>query len=138
MHKIVSLLRRTSATAALLSLFAFASAFLAQPAHAQDHLVSPAQLQQHMDAASAARQKNIDTLTGFLSSPTAVQAMKSHGIDPVQVKNAIPNLSNSELASLSARAAHAQQNFAAGNLSNNDMLLIILILVIVILIAVIH
>lgn len=142
MRNVVFSLSRGLAWAALFSLFAFTPAlFASQPAAgaAQDgHLVSPAQLQQQLESASAARRKNIDTLTKFLSSPTAVHAMKSSGIDPVQVKDAIPNLSDSELASLSARAAQAQQNFAAGSLSNSDLLIIILILVVVILLAVIH
>ena len=115
-----------------------AAATLAPALTAQDHLVSPAQLQQQMDAASATRQQNIRTLTSFLSTPTATRAMKSRGIDPVQVENAIPNLSNAELASLSARATKAQQDFAAGSLSNNDLLIIILVLVVVILLAVIR
>ncbi|HEX4067579.1 MAG TPA: PA2779 family protein [Acidobacteriaceae bacterium] len=102
------------------------------------HLVSPGQLQQQMDSASAARQQNVATVTQFLSTPTAVHAMKSRGIDPAEVKNAIPNLSNAELASLSARATHAQQEFAAGNLSNNDLLIIILVLVVVILLVAIR
>jgi hypothetical protein len=42
------------------------------------------------------------------------------------------------LASLSQRATNAQQAFAAGTLSNNDLLIIILILVVVILVAVIR
>lgn len=115
-----------------------AAATLAPALTAQDHLVSPTQLQQQMDAASAARQQNINTLTHFLSTPAATRAMRSRGIDPVQVENAIPNLSNAELASLSARATKAQQDFAAGSLSNNDLLIIILVLVVVILLAVIH
>jgi hypothetical protein len=111
-----------------------------QPATAitDNHLVSPAQLQQQVQSASVDRQKNIDTLTQFLSSPAAVGKMKSEHIDPAQVRNAIPNLSDAELANLSARAANAQQQFAAGTMSNNDLLIIILILVVVILIAVIH
>lgn len=115
------------------------SAAVAQnPASQGTHLVSPAQMQQKVTSASAARQKNIASLTKFLSSPMAVRKMKSEHIDPVQVNDAIPNLSNSELASLAARADHAQQAFAAGTLSNNDLLIIILVLVVVILLAVIH
>jgi len=121
-----------------LGLAAAAMLFLPTALCAQDHLVSPAQLQQQMDAASATRQNNINTLTNFLSTPGAVRAMRSRGIDPAQVKNAIPNLSSAELASLSARATKAQQDFAAGNLSNNDLLIIILVLVVVILLAVIR
>lgn len=126
--------------AALFSLAALAPALRAQqtPASADSHLVSPDQLQQQVQATSAERQKNIDTLTNFLTTPTALGKMKTEHIDPAQVKSAIPNLSDDELADLSARATQAQQKFAAGSLSNNDLLLIILILVVVILIAVIH
>lgn len=128
--------------AAMLSLVSLTPALLAQqpdPGAAQDtHVVSPAQMQQQLQAAAAARQKNIATLTQFLATPMAVQKMKSEHIDPMQVQHAIPNLSDEDLASLSARAEQAQQQFAAGTLSNNDLLLIILILVVVILIAVIH
>lgn len=107
-------------------------------ADSDTHVVSSAELQQQAQAASAERQKNIETLTQFLSSPTAVRAMKSHQIDPSQVTSAISNLSDAELANLSARAAHAQQDFAAGSIDNNTLLIIILILVAVVLIAVIR
>lgn len=128
-------------TAALLCLFLVPTLRAQQPVSATDqdaHIVSPLQLQQQVQTSSAERQKNIETLTQFLSSPTAVHAMKSHQIDPARVTSAIPNLSDAELAELSARAAHAQQEFAAGTLDNNTLLIIILILVAVILIAVIH
>ncbi|HEY6445714.1 MAG TPA: hypothetical protein VIY53_04585 [Acidobacteriaceae bacterium] len=120
-------------------LFAFVS--LGPALHAEqpaDHLVSPTQLQQQVQSAAAARRQNIERLTKFLSSPAAIGKMKAEHIDARQVESAIPNLSDGELASLSARATQAQQQFAAGTLSNNDLLLIILILVVVILIAVIH
>jgi hypothetical protein len=127
--------RRIFTSLALAAMLAFTPALFAQQS---GHLVSPAQLQQQMQSASAARQHNIDTLTRFLSTPMATHAMKSHGFDPVQVKNAIPNLSNAELASLSARAEHAQQQFAAGNISDTDLLIIILVLVLVVVIAVVR
>jgi hypothetical protein len=135
-----AVLSRSLVTAALLSLVSLAPALRAQqPSASPDtHLVTPAQLQQQVQSASAERQKNIDSLTQFLSSPMAVGKMKSEHIDPAQVKSAIPSLSDAELADLSARATNAQQQFAAGTLSNNDLLIIILILVVVILIAVIH
>jgi hypothetical protein len=131
---------RALSLAAALSIFLVPTIRAQQPARSADdaHVVSPTQLQQQVQTTSAERQKNIDTLTQFLSSPTAVHAMKSHQIDPAKVSSAIPNLSDAELAELSARAAHAQQDFAAGTLDNNTLLIIILILVAVILIAVLH
>lgn len=131
---------RALSLAAALSIFLVATIRAQQAARAVDdaHVVSPMQLQQQVQTASAERQKNIDTLTQFLSSPTAVHAMKSHQIDPAKVTSAIPSLSDAELADLSARASHAQRAFAAGTLDNNTLLIIILILVAVILIAVLH
>ena len=112
----------------------------ASPAvRAQDtHLVSPSQLQQQVQTATATRQHNIDTLNQFLATPTAQKAMKDAKIDPVQVKDAVPTLSNAELANLSTRAAHAQSQFAAGSLSTLALALIILAVVLIILLAAYH
>ena len=132
-----SCVTRVFATWALASLFA-APMLLAQQPGQVAHLVSPDQLQQQVQHASATRQANIDSLTRFLSTSTAEKAMRDARIDPMQVRTAIPTLSDQELTNLSQRAATAQQAFAAGTLSNNDLLIIILILVVVILVAVIR
>lgn len=104
----------------------------------ETHLVSPSQLQQQVQTATAARQHNIDTLNQFLSTPTAQKAIKDAKIDPVQVKNAIPTLSNAELANLSARASHVQSQFAAGAISPLAIGVIIVLVVVLILVAAYH
>lgn len=148
MHfRFFSLMTRGLAAFALVSLLASSSALHAQePARSSassavtssSHLVSPAQLDQQVQASTAARRSQIQNLTRFLSTPQAEKAMKDASIDPVQVRTAIPSLSDAELADLAARADHAQQDFAAGTMSNQTLLIIILVLVAVILIAVIH
>lgn len=139
MHSRRTFSRVTCAFAAVaLASFLAAPVLHAQQAGPAEHLVSPTQLQQQVENTSATRQADIDNLTRFLSTPTAERAMRDAKVDPVQVRTAIPTLSDQELASLSQRATHAQQAFAAGALSNNDLLIIILILVVVILVAVIR
>ncbi len=101
----------------------------------QDHIVSPQALQQQLETSSSTRQQEIATLSRFLSSPTAERAMQDAHINPVQVQTAIPTLTDQELATLSTRAADAQQKFSAG-MMNNDMLLIVILLVAVIIIVV--
>lgn len=123
----------TTLAVALLSLLAFTPA-----ARAQDHLVTSQALQQQVQSTSAARQQNIDTLTKFLSTPLAESAMKAHHISSVQVRTAIPTLSNQELASLAARASHAQQQFAAGFIGTGMLLVIIIAIVVVIIVVAIH
>lgn len=128
------------ALAALVSLFLSVPGLRAQAQNNQQdsHIVSSAQLQQQVQNSAAVRQKNIDTLNQFLSTPDAQQAMKTAKIDPVQVKTAVPTLSDAELANLSARAQHAQQEFAAGHLSNAVWLIIIIAIVVIIVVAVVH
>jgi len=107
-------------------------------ATAQEHIVSPQVMQQQMQLSSAARQKNIATVTEFLSSDMADHAIRSAHMDPMQVRSAIPTLSDQELANLAARSADAQQKFAAGGISSTMLLLIIVVVAIIIIVAAIH
>jgi hypothetical protein len=93
---------------------------------AQNHVVTPSDLQKDVSAASATRQKNLQQVEGFLSSTEAEQAMKSAHINPQQVKNAVPQLNDDELAQLSARSEKAQKDFAGGKISDHDLLIILL------------
>ena len=123
---------------ALVLVLAFPPDIFAEAAN-QDHIVSSQALEQRLESSSAARQKEITTLNGFLSSPAAERAMKDAQIDPVQVRAAIPTLSDQELASLATRATDAQQKFSAGSWSNDQLLIVILIVALVIVVvAVVH
>ena len=92
---------------------------------AQNHVVTPADLQKDVAGASFTRQKNLVQVEGFISSTEAQQAMKSAHINSQQVKNAIPQLNDDELAGLSARSEKAQKDFAAGNITDRDLLIIL-------------
>ena len=103
---------------------------------AQDHVVSPADLQKEVVAASQARQHNIETVQQFLSTTTAERAMKSAQVNPQQVKTAVATLDDQDLSQLAARADKAQMDFAAGTLSDRDLILIILAIAALVLIIV--
>ena len=107
-----------------------------QNAIAQSHVVSSADLQRDVAAASAARHRNLAQLEGFLSSPAARQALNSAHIDYREVKNAVPQLNNQELARLSVLSQKTQKDFAAGNINNHDLLLILVAIAALILIIV--
>ena len=118
--------------ASLLALFFFVPADVV----AQNHVVSPADLQKEAVTASQVRQQNLEAVQKFLFNPTGEKAMKSAGIDPQQVKTAVPTLNDEELAQLAARANKAQADFAAGDLSQRDILWIILAIAALVLIIV--
>ncbi|HKN31931.1 MAG TPA: PA2779 family protein [Terriglobales bacterium] len=107
----------------LVTIFAVPPSLLAQ---AQIHVVSPADLHHATVAASETRQHNLDTVSNFLSSPAAQIALTSAHMDSAKVKAAVSSLSDEELAQLASRANKAQADFAAGNLTDRDLLIILL------------
>jgi len=110
--------------------------FLPTEGIAQSHVVNPADLQKEIVKSSEVRQHNIQTVQKFLSSPMAEKAMQSAKVDPVQVKNAVSSLSDEDLAQVASRADKAQADFAAGRLSDRDLIWIIVAVVALILIIV--
>jgi uncharacterized protein (DUF1800 family) len=107
-----------------------------QDALAQSHVVSLGDLQSATVAATQARQRNSEAIRQFVSSPMAEKALKSAHIDAKQVKDAISNLNDQELAQLAARANKAQADFAAGSLSDRDLIIILVCIAALILIIV--
>lgn len=103
---------------------------------AQAHVVSPSDLQKAAVTASRARQQDMEQVKQFLSSDKAQKALKSAHMDPVQVTTAIASLSDAQLAQLAARSQKAQADFAAGSMSNRDLLIIIIAIAALILIIV--
>lgn len=107
-----------------------------ETAVAQNHVVSPGQIQNDIASSSAARQRNERELRSFLARKEIQKAMKSEGVNPQQVTNAVSRLSDADLASLAARSQKAQRDFAAGMIGMGIFTLIGIVVVAVILIAV--
>jgi hypothetical protein len=129
----VSLLKwvRAGTACFLMAIFAVPQSLVAQT-----HIVSPADLQKATLAATQARQQNIETVQQFLSSAKAQKALQTAGMNPQQVKQAVAGLSDQELAQLAARSSKAQADFAAGNLSDRDLIIILVAIAALILIIV--
>jgi hypothetical protein len=112
------------------------AAFSTTAVAGETHIVSGADLQKELVAASRAHERNLETVQQFVTSERAQKAIKSAGIDAQQIKTAVSQLSAEELAQLAVRAEKAQADFAAGNLSDRDLILIILGIAIIVLIIV--
>lgn len=130
--KLTNLLIQGALPGVLVCALAFPVDIFAQ--RAQEHIVSPQALQQQLEATAAARQQNIDTVQNFLSSPIGQRAMQESHVTPVQVKTAIPTLTDEELSSLATRVTDAQMKFAAGTIGNRDLLIIAVAILVLILI----
>jgi lipopolysaccharide export LptBFGC system permease protein LptF len=95
-----------------------------------DHVVTPQDLHSALQSASQTRQQNITQIKQFLSSDVAREAMNSMKADPQKVSNAIPLLSDDELARLANQTNQAQMNFAAGY--HYDIIWILLVILLVV------
>jgi len=122
---------RAAAALVLAVMFAVPQSLLAET-----HVVPPSDLQKQMVSTTHDRQHNLTSVRDFLSTPTAEKAMKSASIDPKKVQNAVSSLSDDELANLAQRADKAQADFAAGTLSDRDLIWIILAIAALVLIIV--
>ena len=101
--------------------------FLAAPPslRAQQHVVSPTDIHKELVNATRTRRQNRDKVRELFSSKTAQKALKRAGMDPAQVKAGVSTLSDAELAQLASRADKARDDFAAGRLSDRDLLIIL-------------
>jgi hypothetical protein len=113
---------RAVSAAALVSLCALPQGLAAQTT---DHVVSSAELQKATVDASHTREQNLATLNAFLTSQKAQKALEAANMDPAQVKTAVAGLNDQELAQLAAKATKAQNDFAAGYITDRDLLIIL-------------
>ncbi len=105
-------------------------------AESTEHLVSPSDLQKAAVDVSQQRQQNLDSLNQFLASAKAQKAIESAHMNPQEVQKAVAGLNDAELAQLASRANKAQSDFAAGNMSDHDLLVILIAIAALILIIV--
>ncbi len=89
-------------------------------------LVSLGDLHQAVRSAAATRDANVKQVEGFFSSPSALKALRSASLNPVEIRKAIPTLSNRELARLAVRTRKVQSEFAAGALTNQQLTYIVI------------
>jgi len=105
-------------------------AVVAAPA-AEQHVVSPAELEQTLEDAAETRRNNEADLQQLIANEEVQKAAQSAGIDPEQVRVAVPQLDDETLADLAERARELEDDVAGGFLGG-----IVIILVLVLLLAV--
>ena len=92
---------------------------------AQSHVVSQTDIHKELVNASQTRQRNLEKVKGLFSSDEARKALEASRISPEKVDAAVSTLSDEELSRLAARADKLDRDFAAGRLSDRDLLIIL-------------
>jgi len=93
---------------------------------AQTHVVSQADIHKELVNTAQTRRQNLEKTRRLFSSDETRKALESAQISPEKVDAAISTLSDDELARLASRADKLDQDFAAGRLSDRDLLFVIL------------
>jgi hypothetical protein len=108
------------------------------PARAQDkqHVVSLGDLNKDAARPAQTRQANEAAVRTLLSSDQGQRALKSAKLDYQKVDKAMGQLSDEDLGKLAERSRQARADFAAGRISDRDLLWIILIAIGIIVLAV--
>ena len=131
MHSRVKICVSLLAIAALL----FAAGISAR-AQDKQHVVSLSDLNKDAARPAQTRQANEEAVRTLLSSDQGQKALKSAHVDYQKVDKAVGQLSDEDLAKLAERSRQAQADFAAGRISDRDLLWIILIAIAIIVLAV--
>jgi hypothetical protein len=101
----------------------------------KQHVVSLDELKKDAARPAEVRQANEAAVRNLLSTENGQKALKSANLDLQKVDQAVSQLSDEDLAKLAERSRQAQKDFAAGRLSDRDLLWIILIIVAVLILA---
>ncbi len=108
---------------------------------AQDkqHVVSLSELSKDSAGPAETRQANEAAVRQLLSSEAGHKALQSAKIDYAKVDKAVGQLSDEDVAKLAERSRQVEHDFAAGSLSDRDLLIIVIFAVLIIaLIAALH
>jgi hypothetical protein len=94
----------------------------------EDHVVRSADLHRAIISAAGARQTNLNKVQKFFSSELAQTSFKKAKVDSTKVEQAVPFLSDAELARLASQTDSLQKDLAAGSLTNEQLTYIIIAL----------
>ena len=103
-------------------------------AQEKDHAVSSGQLRSDLQKASTERQANEAAVRAMFATDPGKQTLKSAGMDYQKVDKAISQVNDEDLARMADRSREVQKDFAAGHLSDRDLIIILLVAVALILI----
>ena len=108
------------------------------PARAQDQQLVVSLSDLNKDAARPAQTRQSDeaAVRRLLSSDQGQKALKSANLEYQKVDKAVGQLNDEDLAKLAERSRRAQSDFAAGRISDRDLLWIIVIALAIIVLAI--
>jgi hypothetical protein len=97
-----------------------------------EHVVSLDELSKDSAGPSETRQANEAAIRQVLSSEAGQKVLQSAKIDYAKVDKAVGQLNDEDVTKLAERSREVQRDFAAGSLTDRDLLVILIIALLVI------
>ena len=123
------------------AVMALAAAVTAGPILAQQqadrHVVSLGELNRDASGPAEARRANEAEIRHLFATVDGQKALKTANVEFAKIDRAVSSMSDEDVARISSRAREIDRDFAAGNLSDHDLLLILIIALIVIILIVV-
>jgi hypothetical protein len=122
------------------AVMALAAAVTAGPMLAQqqaDHVVSLGELSKDAAGPAESRRANEADIRRLFATVDGQKALKTANVEYAKIDRAVSSMSDEDVARISSRAREIDRDFAAGNLSDHDLLLILIIALIVIILIVV-
>ena len=120
----------------LLAAAVSAGPILAQ-SQADKHVVSLGELNQAAARPSETRRSNEAEIRQLFATIDGQKALKTANVDYAKIDRAVSSMSDEDVARISDRARAIDRDFAAGNLTDHDLLVILIIALIVIILIVV-
>src|SRR5262245_7218982 len=92
---------------------------------AQTHVVSSSDIHKELVNTAQTRRQNLEKTRRLFSSDETRKALEAAQVSPEKVDAAVSTLGDEELARLASRADKLDKDFAAGRLSDRDLLIVI-------------
>ena len=113
-----------------------AGPMLAQ-SQADKHVVSLGELGKDAAGPAETRRANEAEIRQLFATANGQKALKSANVDYDRIDHAVSAMSDEDVSKISNRARELDHDFAAGNLSDHDLLVILIIALIVIILIVV-
>ena len=120
----------------LLAAAVTAGPMLAQ-SQADQHVVPLGELNKAAAGPAETRRANEAEIRQLFATVDGQKALKSVNVDYAKIDRAVSSMSDEDVARISSRARELNRDFAGGNLSDHDLLLILIIALIVIILIVV-
>ena len=126
----------TRLAAMMLAAAVSAGPMLAQ-SQADKHVVSLGELSKDAAAPAQTRRANEAEIRQLFATVDGQKALKTANVDYAKIDRAVSSMSDEDVARISDRARAIDHDFAAGNLSDHDLLVILIVVLIVVILIVV-